>query len=999
MDSYWRHIEYLCEKFEREFKTGQDPTLPHYLQQIDEQHRDLLLINLLPIDVNLRQEQGLPHGADYYCRLLPEFREFQRSSLDTDCVSDDADEPIGLPPRSDCLETVTAEGKYRLVHQIGEGGMGAVWLAEQVKPIRRQVAIKLVKSTVPTNEILARFDAERQALALMNHPNITTIYDAGITSSGLPFFAMEMVNGSPVTDYCDHHQLGIKERLKLFALVCRAVQHAHQKGVLHRDLKPTNVLVTTEGSQPKPTIIDFGLAKAVDQGAKLSDKTLTTKFGDIVGTLHYMSPEQTEANGIHVDTRSDIYALGVILYELLTGSTPLDEYGFTGKGLLGVLERLRSGEPPAPSQRLKQSGDAIHEISSQRQISSTKLLQILRGELDWIVLKALEKDPSRRYQTAGEFAADIDRFLKKEPVQAKPPSVGYQLKKFVRKHAIGTAMGLLIVALMATTIFVTTVELFNANKLVVLERTASQRANDEKEKALEAAETAENLLKIFMASFDSANPMNDKHLEMTAEDVLVQFAKSVEDYELRPIAKLLLLNSLTKAFFRLGKFERAISTADQASLLASQHLPDTHPTSIQTQSALGVAYQKLGRYEDSLEVMEECLDRIKAAYEPDHPGLLQTMNNVATLYSLTNRHEKATRLLSTALEISTRKYGADHLNVAQTRMQLASSCFRANQVDKALVHGRIAIEIGKAQLPTDSHILMGWMNDLANFCMSTGYEEEALELYRKSLDMTQRKLGPDHPKTLHVKSNLAIAYHRQKRWLKAISLYREVLEQKTRSFGPKHRVTLDTLNNLAMAYDSAGQLDKALPLYEKAYKSVPAVFGPDHPFTLDLMESLAAACDQMEKHEQAIDLYQSLLGRFRTKYGDRHRKTLRVTAGLGENFLAVGKFAETESAIHGLLTTEELETAKLPRTEALALLSLLGEALVKQEKLNEAREVFTAAYHLQKENHNQLGRIISMVVRQIELSKALRDETGRRKWQSELVLLLFSRTPAFQFPR
>jgi eukaryotic-like serine/threonine-protein kinase len=312
----------------------------------------------------------------------------------------------------------TIIGPYKLLEPIGEGGMGTVWMAEQTDPIQRRVAVKVVKEGMDSRQVLARFEAERQALALMEHPHIAKVLDAGKTPSGHPYFVMELVKGQPITNYCDEKRLGVRERLELFGDVCRAVQHAHQKGIIHRDIKPSNVLVAPYDGKPVVKVIDFGVAKAT--GQRLTSKTLFTSLGALVGTPEYMSPEQAEVNNQDIDTRSDIYLLGVLLYELLTGSTPLTRKRIKEVALLEVLRVIREDEPPRPSTRLSESKDSLPSISAQRQTEPAKLTKLVRGDLDWIVMKALEKDRNRRYETANGFALDVERFLADEPVLASP---------------------------------------------------------------------------------------------------------------------------------------------------------------------------------------------------------------------------------------------------------------------------------------------------------------------------------------------------------------------------------------------------------------------------------------------------------------------------------------------------------------------------------------------------------------------------------------------------
>jgi serine/threonine protein kinase len=350
---------------------------------------------------------------------------------------------IDLPQATEAPDAVI--GPYKLVEQIGEGGMGAVWMAQQTEPVRRLVAVKLIKAGMDSKQVIARFDAERQALALMDHPNIARVLDAGTTDAGRPYFVMDLVKGVPITRYCDEHHLTPRQRLGLFIPVCQAVQHAHQKGIIHRDLKPGNVLVALYDGKPVPKVIDFGVAKAA--GQPLTDKTLVTGFGAIVGTLEYMSPEQAEVNQLDIDTRSDIYSLGVLLYELLTGSPPFTKKDLEKAGLLETLRVIREQEPTKPSKKLS-TANGLPTLAANRGTEPAKLTRLVRGELDWIVLKALEKDRNRRYETASAFAADVERYLADEPVLACPPSAWYRFGKFARRNraqlALAVALGLLL---------------------------------------------------------------------------------------------------------------------------------------------------------------------------------------------------------------------------------------------------------------------------------------------------------------------------------------------------------------------------------------------------------------------------------------------------------------------------------------------------------------------------------------------------------------------------
>jgi serine/threonine protein kinase len=363
--------------------------------------------------------------------------------------------PAGTPTTDEpTLQECTGAriGPYKLQQQIGEGGMGAVFLAEQTAPVQRNVALKIIKPGMDSRQVIARFEAERQALALMDHPHIAKVLDAGTTESARPYFVMELVNGAPITRYCDERRLTPKERLELFVPVCQAVQHAHQKGIIHRDLKPSNVLVTEYDGQPVVKVIDFGVAKAT--GPKLTERTMFTEFGQIIGTLEYMSPEQAKLNALDIDTRSDIYALGVLLYELLTGTTPFGKKRLQQTAFDEVLRIIREEEPPTPSTRLGTT-EELPSIAANRGVEPKKLSGLVRGELDWIVMKCLEKDRNRRYETTNGLAQDIERYLHDEPVQACPPSAGYRLRKFLRRHkgpmAAACAVFLVLVGGLVTT--------------------------------------------------------------------------------------------------------------------------------------------------------------------------------------------------------------------------------------------------------------------------------------------------------------------------------------------------------------------------------------------------------------------------------------------------------------------------------------------------------------------------------------------------------------------
>ena len=638
-------------------------------------------------------------------------------------------------------------GPYRLLRRVGEGGMGEVWLAEQTHPVRRQVALKIIKAGMDTTQVVARFEAERQALAVMDHPAIARVFDAGATPEGRPYFVMEYVRGEGIASYCNKHKLSIPSRIDLFLQVCDGVQHAHQKGIIHRDLKPSNILVTVQDDRPVPKIIDFGVAKAITQ--HLTDRTLYTEQGVLIGTPEYMSPEQAEMTELDIDTRTDVYALGVVFYELLTGALPFDGKALRDKGVEEIRRTIREVDPPRPSTRVT----TLAASSETNERTTRELARDLRGDLDWITMCALEKDRTRRYGSVSDLAADLRRHVEHLPVLASPPSTVYRVRKFARRHRAGVLVAATLASLLVAFAVTMTVQ--------------ARRITREWERANREAQAAKEITEFLVGLFSVSDPSQAKGNTVTAREILDQGAQ------------------------RIGA-------------LSSQP-----PLQARLQRTLGGVYTSLGLYALADPLLERALETERRVLGLDSRETMDTLFAVGELRYDEQRFREAEAAYREAAQRRRAVLGADARDTLEADMAVASACMQQNRFDEAERLFRPALERQQRVLGDDDSLTLNTLNEMSVLYFRQGRYAEGMPFIERAWRLHLKLFGENAPRTLISQGNLADTLGKLKRYDEAEQLFRTAITGQERVLGRQHPTTQRTVAKLVAMYEAWGKSEKA----------------------------------------------------------------------------------------------------------------------------------------------------------------------------------------------
>ncbi|CAN5506047.1 hypothetical protein BH09PLA1_BH09PLA1_20740 [soil metagenome] len=784
-------------------------------------------------------------------------------------------------------------GHYKLLEMIGEGGFATVYRAQQEAPVRREVALKILKLGMDTHQVLARFDAERQALAILDHPNIAKVFDAGTTDTGRPFFVMELVRGLPITTYCDRKSLSTRERLALFVPICRALQHAHQKGIIHRDIKPNNVLVAEQDGKPSPKVIDFGIAKATQ--ARLTEKTLFTELRQLIGTPAYMSPEQAGNEVLDIDTRSDIYSLGVLLYELLTGSTPLDEYKLRHAAYGEIQRMVREEDSPTPSTRISALGEKLASVAAVRQVSPHHLSRLVKGELDWIAMKCLEKDRRRRYESAGALAEDLLRHLAGEAVAAGPPSALYRIRKTAARHrlAVTVSSTFLVAAGIGVSLYIhrigaeqqkTLAALGDANqqRFIAEQRRAEAQKQEEEAKSQAAIALAVSQFQTDMlTSADPGRLLGDKVTVLQAVTAALKeldAGKLKDQWRVEANVRTVIGDSLGA----LGRYDQAEPVLRKALDLFKLNLAAGDSQMAPALDRLGLALKDQSRFAEAEPLFREALEINRKSLPAEDPQTATSLTHLAELLREQGKLADAEPLLREALAIDRKSLPAEDPETGSVVATLAHLLRAQRRLEEAEPLYREALEIDRRTLPSGHPRIAKSMNNLAVLLKDQGRLVDAEPLFRQSLETARATLPAGHPHIATALNNLALLLQAQGKLADAEPLFRESLEICRTSLPAGHSYIAISLNSLALLLKDGGRFDEAEPLFREALEIRRKSLAAGHPLIGQSLFNLADLLQAQARLPESEALFREALLLHDRALGSKAGPTTRTANALAE---------------------------------------------------------------------------------------------------------------------
>jgi eukaryotic-like serine/threonine-protein kinase len=784
--------------------------------------------------------------------------------------------------------------RFQLIRKLGEGGMGQVWLADQLSPVRRPVALKLIKAGMYDEVVVQRFQAERQSLAMMDHPTIAKVFDAGTTPQGQPYFVMEYVPGLPITDYCDQHKFSISQRLALFIQVCEGVQHAHQKAIIHRDIKPANILVIEVDGKPTPRIIDFGLSKMITPQGE--DQTLVTRLGHFLGTPGYMSPEQINPDVQDIDTRTDVYSLGVVLYVLLTGLAPFETGQRPKQPLEELLQKLRTEEPPFPSTKVRTDRNTSTASADARGTQPGQLISLLRGDLDWIAMKALERDRGRRYGTPSELAADLRRHLNHEPVMARPASSGYRLRMYVRRHRLAVGVGAGLMVLLAAFSVLQGLEL----RRTTLER---DRANRERDRATRITD--------FMSGmFNVSDPGEARGNSVTAREILDKASTDVttglsKDPEIQ--SEMMRIMALT--YTNLGLYGRAHDLAQRALNIRLSVLGADNAKTLESMTQLGWIMNQEGHFPEAEQLERKALAGERHVLGEEAPLTLESMDHLARIVGLQDRYDEEEKLSRAVVEIGTRRLGPENSQVLQAMANLGIALWNEARYVEAEQQFRQVITVGRRVLGPDHPLILASTGDLGLVLWRQGRMAEAEQLFRETLAESQRVLGTEHPNIALEMDHLANLLSAEGRLAEAEKLTREELTIRAKTLGPEHPRTLISKINLSEEIFKEGYIQEAERLQREVIEAQVRILGADNLDTFVFKTYLARTLIREGRYVEAEELARAAYEVQRRSLGALYPDTIDSLHQLGNALARTHRYPEATKLFHEVIEKQSEPSA------------------------------------------------------------------------------------------